>query len=64
MKRKVITQIGSIPYQDVKQAVKYSLKHDIPFLPELPKLGDGVLDYIKNPGKLSCLEEFKKHSFE
>ncbi len=63
MKRKIITQIGSLPYQDVKRAVKYSLKHDIPFLPELPKLGDGVLDYIKNPGKLSCLEEFKKHSF-
>lgn len=63
MKRRVITQIGSLPYEDVSQAVKYSLKHDIPFLPELPKLGDVMLDYIKNPGILSCLSAFKKYQF-
>ena len=62
--RKVITQIGSLPYADVGEAVEYSLKHDIPFLPELPKRGDAMLEYIKQPGKLSCLEEFKKHKFE
>jgi len=61
---KIITQIGSLPYEDVGEAVEYSLKHDIPFLPELPKRGDAMLDYIKQPGKLSCLEEFKKHKFE
>ncbi|HEC69305.1 MAG TPA: hypothetical protein ENI31_03345 [Candidatus Omnitrophica bacterium] len=60
---KIITQIGSLPYTDVKEAVDYSLKHDIPFLPELPKRGDAMLEYIKHPGKLSCLEEFKKHKF-
>ena len=59
MRRKVITQIGSLPYEDISEAVKYSLKHDIPFLPELPKRGEAMLDYIKNPGKLSCLDEFK-----
>lgn len=64
MKEKIITQIGSLPYKDVKQAVRYSLKHDIPFLPELPLLGDSIMDYIKNPGQLSCLEEFKKYSFK
>ena len=64
MMEKIITQIGSLPYKDVKQAVKYSLKHPIPFLPELPLLGDSMMDYIKNPGQLSCLEEFKKHTFE
>ncbi len=64
VKRKIITQIGSLPYDNVREAVKYSLKHDIPFLPELPKLGDAMLDYIKNPGKLSCLDEFKKHHFD
>ena len=63
-KRKIITQIGSLPLQDVGEAVEYSLKHDIPFLPELPKKGDAMLEYIKSPGKLSCLEEFKKHKFE
>lgn len=60
MERKIITQIGSLPYEDVEEAVEYSLRHDIPFLPELPKRGDLMLDYIKNPGKLSCLSEFKK----
>jgi len=63
VKRKIITQIGSLPYENVREAVRYSLKHDIPFLPELPKLRDAMLDYIKNPGKLSSLDEFKKHRF-
>ena len=62
--KKIITQIGSLPLQDVGEAVAYSLKHDIPFLPELPKCGDAMLEYIKQPGKLSCLEELKKHKFE
>ena len=61
--RKIVTQIGSLPYEDVGEAVAYSLKHDIPFLPELPKRGDAMLEYIKNPGRLSCLNEFKKHTF-
>ncbi|MBU2638459.1 MAG: hypothetical protein KJ955_05785 [Nanoarchaeota archaeon] len=56
----MITQIGSLPYDSVEKAVAYSLKHDIPFLPELPKLGDSMLDYIKHPGKMSCLEKFKE----
>ena len=59
-KRKIITQIGSLPYDDVDKAVEYSLKHDIPFLPELPKLGDAMMEYIEKPGNLSCLEIFKK----
>ena len=63
MKRRIITQIGSLPYEDIGEAVEYSLKHDIPFLPELPKRGDSMLDYIKNPGRLSCLDEFKKHEY-
>ncbi|MGB2706013.1 MAG: hypothetical protein WBC74_04080 [Candidatus Omnitrophota bacterium] len=62
--RKIITQIGSLPLEDVNEAVEYSLKHDIPFLPELPKKGDAMMEYIKNPGKLSCLKEFKKHKFD
>lgn len=61
---RIITQIGSLPYRQTGAAVAYSLKHDIPFLPELPALGDSMLEYIKNPGKLSCLAEFKAHRFE
>ncbi|MHC4509204.1 MAG: uroporphyrinogen decarboxylase/cobalamine-independent methonine synthase family protein [Planctomycetota bacterium] len=56
----IVTQIGSLPYGDVEKAVEFSLRHDIPFLPELPRLGDAMMDYIKNPGKLSCLETFKR----
>jgi len=64
MKRKIITQVGSLPLEDVNEAVEYSLKHDIPFLPELPKRGDAMMEYVKKPGNLSCLKEFKKHKFE
>ena len=60
----MITQIGSLPFSDVDAAVSYSLQHDIPFLPELTALGDGMTDYIKKPGQLSCLEAFKKHQFK
>lgn len=59
-KSEIVTQIGSLPYDDVDEAVEYSLRHDIPFLPELPMLGDAMMDYIKNPGNLSCLDTFKR----
>jgi hypothetical protein len=59
-KSKIVTQIGSLPYDDVNQAVEYSLGHDIPFLPELPKLGDAMLEYAKQPGQLSCLRRFQE----
>lgn len=62
-RKKVVTQIGSLPLRHPKAAVEYSLRHDIPFLPELPLLGDAMLSYIKNPGELSCLSEFKRHEF-
>lgn len=53
------TQIGSLPYTDVDLAVDYSLRNSIPFLPELPKLGDTTFYCVENPGKSSCLEKFK-----
>ena len=59
-KKMITTQVGSLPYDDVDEAVEYSLRHDIPFLPELPKLGDAMMDYIKQPGSISCLETFKR----
>jgi len=62
--KRIVTQVGSLPYEDTHKAVEYSLKHDIPFLPELPRRGDSMLNYIKNPGSLSCLGEFKKHKFK
>ena len=62
--KKAVTQIGSLPLRDPVAAVEYSLRHDIPFLPELPLLGDAMLSYIKRPGELSCLSEFKRHRFQ
>lgn len=59
---KITTQIGSLPYDNVSKAIEYSLAHDIPFLPELPLLGDSMLEYIKNPGQLSCLEDFRSET--
>lgn len=59
-KRSVVTQIGSLPHDNVDDAVNFSLQHDVPFLPELPKLGDAMMDYIKNPGKMSCLDTFRQ----
>lgn len=58
--KEIVTQIGSLPYDDVDKAVDYSLQHHIPFLPELPRLGDAMLEYIKEPGRLSCLSTFKQ----
>jgi hypothetical protein len=60
MERKIITQIGSLPYEDAGRAVEYSMRHHIPFLPELPRRGEYMLDYIKQPGKLVCMDEFKR----
>lgn len=60
--KQIVTQIGSLPFDDVDVAIEYSLRHDIPFLPELPKLGDAMLDYIENPGSLSCLDKFKERT--
>lgn len=61
---KILTQIGSLPFTDVDEAVAYSLRHDIPFLPELTALGDAMLEYVKTPGRLTCLDAFKQHRFE
>lgn len=61
--QKIITQIGSLPFKNAMQAIGFSLRHDIPFLPELPSLGDNMLNYLKSPGRLSCLEDFKRLKF-
>lgn len=37
------TGIGSLPFMSIHEAVEWSLKHDLSFLPELPKLSDQEL---------------------
>ncbi len=62
---KVVTQIGSLPFDNVEDAVNYSMRHDIPFLPELPKIkGDSMTEYIHNPGNLACSELFKRNHYD
>ncbi len=58
--KKIVTQIGSLPFSDVEQAIEYSLRCGIPFLPELFPRGESMLNLIKMPGNLSCLERFKQ----
>ena len=56
---KTVTGIGSVPFDNVKQALEYSLSHPIPFLPELTTKGETMMEYIKSPGILQCLKDFK-----
>jgi hypothetical protein len=43
-----ITGIGSLPFVDVKEGIDIALKHDIPFIPQLPNLEGSMIDQIKN----------------
>lgn len=40
--------------------MRYSLKYDIPFLPELILLGESMFEYIQDPGTLKSLDLFKE----
>jgi hypothetical protein len=60
------TQNGSLLYRNPDLAVEYSLRHGIPFLPELTKLREDI-DYLKesrNVGKMSCLKKFKEYEYD
>jgi hypothetical protein len=64
----MFTTIGSLPYKTLPEAerfVKRFIKNPmaIPAFPELPNLGDGMLQRIREPEKLSYLEIFKKQNF-
>lgn len=59
----MITQIGSVPHKTVEEAMRYSLRHDIPFLPELTSKEEWFLNYINTPGELLCLREFHNHKY-
>ena len=51
-----ITGIGSLPHTDIESAVEYSLKYDIPFLPELTKREDSMR--TKSIRDLLCFKKF------
>src|SRR3989338_573555 len=59
-----VTQIGSLPHHTVADAVTYSRKHPIPFLPErLVSNSEYMLSLVNDPGRLSCLDDFTKEPF-
>lgn len=56
-----VTLIGSLPHTDPDEAVRLVFENNIiPCLPELPMLGENMLQYIKNPGNLACAAAFQK----
>ena len=63
----MFTQVGSLPYKSITRAMKYVRRLErfggIPFFPELPLLGDSMIDSIETPKNLSCLEQFKQLAF-
>lgn len=58
MKAKLLptTGIGSLPFESIEDAINYSLKFDIPFLPELTKLEDSTK--ITNIRDFLCFSKF------
>src|SRR3989344_1443210 len=59
-----VTQIGSLPHHTVADAVAYSRKHPIPFLPErVVSNSEYMLKLVNDPGRLSCLDAFVKEPF-
>lgn len=41
------TMIGSLPFESIDEAVEYALMHDIPAVPELPKLDGNMFSCLK-----------------
>lgn len=48
-----ITGIGSLPHDSVIKAVAYSLRHDLPFLPQMTGLGERMISQVLNKNELS-----------
>src|SRR3990167_7741499 len=54
----ITTGIGSLPFESASEAVAYSLLHDVPFLPEIPK--DIDMFQLIEKGKAASLDIFKE----
>ncbi|UCH88516.1 MAG: hypothetical protein JSV49_09685 [Thermoplasmata archaeon] len=60
----IITGVGSVPFTDQKDAVEYSRKHDIPYLPELTKCGESMQNYLNSTEPLACAPLFSEYSYD
>jgi hypothetical protein len=45
--------IGSLPHKSIHDAVKFSIRHDMPFLPQMTSLGERMIPQVKSSKKLS-----------
>lgn len=51
----ITTGIGSLNHKNIEDAISYSLKHDLPFLPQLPHLNGNMIEEISLQG--NCIED-------
>jgi len=56
------TGIGSLPFSDIDEAIDYSFKHEIPYLPQLPKLCPSEFMIHKTLGNLVDQRDQKSSS--
>ncbi len=58
------TGVGSVPFLDLSEAIRYSFLHTIPFLPQMPKLGEDMILPLISHEKLDkncpCLRAFQE----
>ncbi len=58
MSQLLTTMAGSLPFKSIDEAVEYALMHDIPAVPELPKLDGSMFAYARHPGKIASYGRF------
>ncbi len=65
MESRVITGIGSLPHRTPEEAMEFSWKNDVPFLPELTvEKGEYLTNPVRAPGRLACLGLFKSRKYD
>ncbi len=58
MPKLLTTMAGSLPFDSIDEAVEYALMHDIPAVPELPKLDGDMIQCAINGKRPSAYERF------
>lgn len=43
-----LTGIGSLPHSNIEDAIEYSLKHDLPFFPQILSIHGNMISQLKN----------------
>ena len=56
------TQIGSLPFTDISEAIDFSFEHSIPFVPDLPKINSN--EFMLEQAKLSDKDAYQQIAIE